>query len=44
MKKKLWILLGIILIGVGIAVGGIGLKEYLDEKNAGDDYKDLKEE
>ena len=44
MKKKLWILLGIILIGAGIVVGGIGLKEYLDEKNAGDDYKDLKED
>lgn len=44
MKRKIWILIGIILIGAGMAVGGIGLKEYLDEKNAGNDYVDLKED
>lgn len=36
--------MGIILIGAGMVVGGIGLKEYLDEKNAGNDYVELKED
>ena len=44
MKKKLWILMGIILIGAGVTVGGIGLKTYLDEHNAGSDYEELKED
>ena len=42
MKKKILIVLGIILFLIGIALGSIGLKNYLAEKNAGKVYEDLK--
>ena len=42
MKKKILVVLGIILFLIGIALGSIGLKNYLAEKNAGKVYEDLK--
>lgn len=44
MKKKIWMVVGIILLVLGILIGGLGLKRYLDEKNAGKVYEDLKVE
>lgn len=44
MKKKWWMTAGVILICVGLICGGVGLKKYLDAKNAGNDYDNLKEQ
>lgn len=44
MKKKILIIIGIIIILIGLIIGGIGLKRYLAEENAGKDYEELKEE
>jgi len=42
MKKKILIAFGSILVIAGVVIGGIGLKNYLAEKNAGKLYEDLK--
>lgn len=42
MKKKILIGIGIALIVVGIAFGGIGLYRYVSEQNAGKFYEDIK--
>lgn len=42
MKKKILGVFGIILVLAGGILGGIGLKNYLAEKNAGKLYEDLK--
>ncbi len=42
MKKRIFIIIGIIIIVVGIALGYWGLEKYLSEKNAGAVYEDLK--
>jgi len=44
MKKKILIVLGLILVMAGMIIGGIGLKNYLAEKNAGSIYEELKVE
>lgn len=44
MKKKIWILVGTVLILVGMICGGIGIKSFLDEKNAGKDYEKIRSE
>lgn len=44
MKSKKWIIAGVLIIAAGFICGGVGLKSYLDEKNAGKDYETLKEE
>lgn len=42
MKKKILIAFGSILVIAGMAIGGIGLKNYLAEKHAGRLYEELK--
>ena len=42
MKKKILIAFGSILVIAGVVIGGIGLKNYLDEKHAGKLYEELK--
>lgn len=42
MKKKIAISIGILLVVCGLLFGGIGLKRYLEEKNAGNVYEELK--
>lgn len=42
MKKKLLGVFGFCLVIVGLILGGVGLKNYLEEKNAGKVYEDLK--
>ena len=42
MKKKILVTVGIVLLVSGIILGGIGLRNYLAEKNAGEIYEDLK--
>lgn len=44
MKNKKWIAAGTLIIAAGLACGGIGLKSYLDEKNAGKGYEELRDE
>lgn len=44
MKKKILPVIGIIIILSGLFVGGIGLRKYLAEKNAGVGYDELKVE
>lgn len=44
MKNKKWIVAGGLIIAAGLVCGRIGLKSYLDEKNAGKGYDDLREE
>lgn len=44
MKKKILIAFGIILVISGAVIGGIGLRSYLSERNAGKLYEDLKVE
>ena len=44
MMKKICIIVGAILVTAGLIIGGIGLKKYLDEKNAGATYEELKEQ
>ena len=44
MRKKIWLAVGTVLITAGIICAGIGIKFYLDEKNAGDDYEKIKTE
>lgn len=43
MKRKAWMTIGILVIAAGFVCGGMGIKSYLDEHNAGKDYEDLKE-
>ena len=42
MKKKILIAVGLILVLAGVVIGGIGLRNYTAEKNAGKLYEDLK--
>ncbi len=42
MLKKILTVFGIAIIIAGVITGGIGLKKYTDEKNAGKLYEDLK--
>ena len=42
MKKKILIILGTMLVVAGVVLGGIGIRNYLAEKNAGKLYEDLK--
>ncbi len=42
MKKKILGVFGFILVIAGVALGGVGLKNYMAEKNAGKLYEDLK--
>lgn len=42
MKKKLWLYIGLVLLIIGLIFAGIGIKQYLEEKNAGDDYEKIK--
>ncbi len=42
MKKRIFIIIGIIIIVAGIVFGYWGLEKYLSEKNAGAVYEDLK--
>ncbi len=42
MKKKILLAVGIVLLVSGMVLGGIGLRNYLAEKNAGEIYDDLK--
>ena len=42
MKKKILIAFGTILVMAGMVIGGVGLKNYLAERNAGKLYEDLK--
>lgn len=42
MKKKILGVFGFILVIAGVVLGGVGLKNYLAEKNAGKLYEDLK--
>lgn len=42
MKKKLWLYIGLVLLTIGLVFAGIGIKQYLEEKNAGDDYERIK--
>ena len=42
MKKKILLAVGIVLLVSGMVLGGIGLRNYLIEKNAGEIYDDLK--
>lgn len=42
MKKKILVAVGIVLLVSGMILGGIGLRNYLAEKNAGEIYDDLK--
>lgn len=44
MKKKILMTVGIVLLVSGMILGGIGLRSYLAEKNAGEIYEDLKVE
>ena len=44
MKKKIILTVGIILVLAGLVMGGIGLRKYLQEKNAGNNYEDLRVE
>ena len=44
MKKKIGILVGAAVILVGMVCGGIGIKSFLDEKNAGNDYEKIRSE
>lgn len=42
MKKKILIIAGTVIIFIGLMIGGVGLKDYLAEKNAGKIYDELK--
>ncbi len=42
MKKKILVVFGFILVIAGVVLGGVGLKNYLAEKNAGKLYEELK--
>ena len=42
MKKKILVTVGIVLLVSGMLLGGLGLRNYLAEKNAGEIYEDLK--
>ena len=42
MKRKILIIFGVILLVAGFVIGGIGLRNHLAEKNAGEIYEDLK--
>ena len=42
MKKKILVAVGLILVLAGVVIGGIGLRKYIAEKNAGKLYEDLK--
>ena len=42
MKRKILVIAGILFLGTGIVLGGMGLRNYLAEKNAGEIYEDLK--
>lgn len=42
MKRKLLGVFGLLLVIGGLILGGVGLKNYLEEKNAGKVYEDLK--
>ncbi len=42
MKKKILIAVGLMLVLAGVVIGGIGLRNYIAEKNAGKLYEDLK--
>lgn len=42
MKKKILIALGSVMLLAGVILGGIGLKNYFAEQNAGDFYEKLK--
>lgn len=44
MRNKIMVTVGILIILAGIICGGIGIKSYLDEKNAGKDYEKIKSE
>ena len=44
MKKTIIIIAGVILLIAGIVLGYFGLRNYLEEKLAGQDYEDLKVE
>lgn len=44
MKNKKWIAAGTLIIAAGLICGGIGLKSYLDEKNAGKGYEEIRNE
>lgn len=43
MKKK-WKIIGILILIVALAVAGVGVWQYFQEKNAGSDYEQLREE
>ena len=44
MKKKFFAFTGVLLILTGVICAGMGIKSYLEEKNAGKDYEKLKTE
>ena len=44
MKKKIWMIVGAVILLAGLVVGGIGLSKYLEERNAGETYEELKED
>lgn len=44
MKNKILTIVGCVLLLAGLVIGGIGLREYLLERNAGQSYEELKVE
>ena len=44
MKKKIWMIVGAVILLAGLVVGGIGLSKYLEQRNAGETYEELKED
>lgn len=44
MKKKIFVIIGIVIMVAGVVLGAIWLSDYLAERNAGDSYEDLKVE
>ena len=44
MKKKGWMAVAGVLLAAGIACGGMALKSYYEDKNAGQNYEALREE
>lgn len=42
MKMKIVTTIGVVLFVAGVVIGGIGLKQYFGERNAGKFYEDLK--